>query len=333
MKSLNPPPRTRINHKHLLIIFVSFGLWLRLLWPLSLSPFYSDQDWFYRSAVTSLLTGKLPILGITTSITWLHQGVVWTYLLIPALAVSDFNPISGIILTLILSLSVTPFLYHVVGSFFHPRMGLIAAFIYSFSYFSVVHSRIAYHTSPIPLFTLLIFYLILKRKWFLSGLFLGFLYQLHLLTLIFWLPVIYVITRRSGKLVNFFIGFFFGIIPFLVAGPIQTFGILFWFLKFITGASQTSGISVSYQLVFLIPVITVTAYLISRLPKHIQLPVCLVYLAVNLSVLFVSGYLTIYRDYRPTLSEQIKTIQKCPQEKPTYLYWWLQKYRNLRCYN
>lgn len=65
-------------------------------------PFFGDIGWFYLSARDALLLGKFPLLGITASMTWLHQGPLWTYLLIPAFWLSDFHPLSPVILALIL---------------------------------------------------------------------------------------------------------------------------------------------------------------------------------------------------------------------------------------
>jgi len=58
-------------------------------------PFIPDQAWFYLSARDIFVKGQIPLLGITSSHTWLHQGALWTYMLAGALWIGRFNPFSG----------------------------------------------------------------------------------------------------------------------------------------------------------------------------------------------------------------------------------------------
>lgn len=52
------------------------------------APYFADMDWFFDSARQALVSGEVPVLGITASITWLHQGPLWTYLLLLPTAIS-----------------------------------------------------------------------------------------------------------------------------------------------------------------------------------------------------------------------------------------------------
>jgi hypothetical protein len=133
------------------------------------------------------------------------------------------------------------------------RMGLVYSGILGGYYFSVVHSRLAYHTSPIALFFIISGLLFMKKEAFLGGLFLGFLYQSHLLTLVYWpLLLLFVIMRKIS--LNFFhliVGFVVGILPFILTGPVATLGIFVWLLsRFVTGFHSTGLISEAYLVVF-----------------------------------------------------------------------------------
>src|SRR6185312_14686775 len=78
---------------NLLILFLAaFLLFYKLNEFMS---FIGDQGWFYISARDMLLTGQIPLVGITSSHTWLHQGPFWTYLLAFALKIGDYNPVAG----------------------------------------------------------------------------------------------------------------------------------------------------------------------------------------------------------------------------------------------
>lgn len=329
-KTLNP---TKIKHKHLLIIFLIFGLFLRLLWPISQNTFFSDQDWFYRQAADSLTQGKFPLLGITTSITWLHQGPLWTYLLIPTLAITNFHPLSGTVLTIFFSLATLLFIYSEGTAYLGKRIGLLSSFLYTFFFFSIVHSRIAYHTSPIPLFILISFHLLRKKDWFMSGLFFGFLYQLHLLTFIFWPLALYLAHRKSANPFLLLAGIIVGITPLIIAGPVQVFGILLWLLKFITGLSSSSGLSVSYQVVLLLPLLFLSASIISKLSNKLQFIFCAIFIFLNMYYLLSSRYLTRYLSYQPTLETQIGKAKNCQTSQSDYIYWWLSKNKIVDCYN
>ena len=73
--------------------------------------FIGDQGWFYISARDILLTGKIPLVGITSSHIWLHQGPYWTYMLAIMLFLFHFNPVSGAYLTAVIGL-LTVFLIY-----------------------------------------------------------------------------------------------------------------------------------------------------------------------------------------------------------------------------
>lgn len=222
------------------------GTILRFYKLSSQMPFIGDQAWFYLSARDALLGRGLPLLGITSSITWLHQGPLWTYFLVPLIA----HPVLPAILTSIAGIASIYLIYFLGG---WPASLALAVLP-----LSVLQSRMPYHTSLIPLFTILFLLLLRSHKDFLAGLFLGFLYQSHLLTFIFW-PIM--LWRR--KVIP---GFLLGILPFLLAGPVQTFGIFAWMGKHILTGFGGSTISTAYLVVLLVPGILILSKLIKVFP-------------------------------------------------------------------
>lgn len=190
----------------LLILILAF--FLRVVNIENTMPFIGDQGWFYLSARDMHINGQIPLVGIASSHPWLHQGPLWTYMLAGVFWLLGFNPLNGAYLTIILG-SLSVLMVYVVGSdMFSKRIGLISTLLYATSPLAVVHSRTPYHTSPIPLFTLLFIYAL--YKWIkgnniyfpLSILFLAILYNLELATSTLWgvliAVLIYGIWKKKG---------------------------------------------------------------------------------------------------------------------------------------
>lgn len=219
-----------------LVIIVSIAFILRLL-VVGSQVNFGDMDWFFAAAYQALQTGHLPMLGITSSITWLHQGPLWTYFLL--------MPVPPIYITLILGLCAVILAHLTSGKW----AGLLMAVLP----LAVSQSITPYHTTLIPVFFFLVFACILRRHSYLTGLFVGFLYQSHLLTFIYWPLWIYLAYKKNLSIKRLALGFVLGILPFIIAGPIQTFGIFVWLVKqIVTGFSGVSGgLSTAYQVVLL----------------------------------------------------------------------------------
>lgn len=175
-------------------IFVFFALCLGLLFSLYkinvLMPFFSDIGWFYMSAKNMLQTGTIPLVGIPSSHPWLHQGAYWTYLLAGGLFFSP-NPLQGAYIT-IGNFILTILLMYIIGKkFFSARVGVIASIFYAASPLIIMNARMPYHTSIIPLGSLLLFYTTVRwvqgNKYYfpLSIILLAVLYNLEIATAIY----------------------------------------------------------------------------------------------------------------------------------------------------
>lgn len=156
--------------------------------------FIGDQGWFYLSARDLLIQGKIPLVGITSSHTWLHQGPLWTYMLSIALLISKFNPLSGGFLTAIFGVLTTYLMYKLGSSMFSVRVGVIASLLYATSPLIIFFDRMPFDPSPIPFFTVL--YLYSLSKWIkgsinyfpFSILLIALLYNLELATFTLFFP-------------------------------------------------------------------------------------------------------------------------------------------------
>lgn len=269
-----------------LIRFVGFVKW---------SVFFGDQAWYLVAARDALLSGKLPLLGITTSITWLHQGPLWTYLIVPVLVFSRFHPLSENLFMIVLSGVNIPLAFYLGAKLHNRQSGLIYATFMSSYYFLVFHTRLGYHTSPIPFLFNLTLLLILTGRSYLSGIFIGLLYQSHLLTFIYW-PLFWFFSYRHKTKIDqlrFFLGFVAGVLPMIIAGPIQTFGIFIWLVsRLFLGFSSAGLISQSYLVVISAPIVLLISLIVPKIKGHI-LALCLsVFVVFNFIYLVRTGYLT-----------------------------------------
>ena len=162
--------------------------------------FIGDQGWFYLSARDLLIQGKIPLVGITSSHTWLHQGPLWTYMLSVALFLFKFNPLAGGYLTALFG-TLTAFLMYKIGSsVFSVKVGFISAALFAVSPLVIFFDRMPFDPSPIPFFTVLYFFVVFK---WLKGnisyfpliiLFLVLLYNLELATFTLFFPLILIFT-------------------------------------------------------------------------------------------------------------------------------------------
>ena len=175
MKQLN-------KHKILLIFILLIGAFLRLYKLPQLMPFIADQGWFYISARDMLMGGGIPLVGITSSHTWLHQGAMWTYILAVILKLFNYNPVAPAVFTALLGVITVFVVYKLGKELFSERVGLIPAFLFATAPIIIADARMAYHTSSIPLITAL---LILSVYRWLGGKILYFPLSLFLIALLY----------------------------------------------------------------------------------------------------------------------------------------------------
>ncbi|MSU25870.1 MAG: glycosyltransferase [Candidatus Levybacteria bacterium] len=179
-----------------LIAILFLAGWLRLHEIERYFPFLGDFAWFYISARDLLIDGIFPFVGIASSHPWIHQGAFWTYLLAPALAMGNFNPIAGGYLSGSIGILTVLILYICTKNMFDRRIAIFTSAFFATSPLVVFHSRLPYHTVPIPLFVILYFYSL--NKWVkgniyyfpLSLFFLVVLYNFELATSVFSLLII-----------------------------------------------------------------------------------------------------------------------------------------------
>src|SRR5581483_2968456 len=226
-----------------LILILAVSAFMNLYKINGLMMFFGDFGRDYLVARDMILKGSIPLVGIQSSVTWLHQGPYSIYLIALSFLVSNFNPVAPAILYGILGVLATYLVYRLGLALFNNRVGLFSALLFATSPFVVVNERMPYHTAPIPFFSALFFlvlYKVLNQKkrmlgllFFLFGILFLFELSNSILLLIMVLTFItYHVSINKGEKIK---GFFFlclGILPFIVYDFshkfVQTLGFPLW---------------------------------------------------------------------------------------------------------
>ncbi len=259
---------TSINKYHLiLLVLFAAALFLRIYKLSDYMSFIGDQGWFYLSARDMLLTGNIPLVGITSSHTWLHQGPYWTYILGFIFSISKFNPLAPAYFTGFIGSITVLLIYKFFKEMFSRRVGIISAFLYATSPLAVINDRFPYHSTLIPVFTLFYIYSLYKwikgeKKYFVwSVTLLGILYNFELATFSLGGVLIalllfgifkrkkWAVSLSDKKIILFsFIGLSAVMLPVIIYdiknGFLQTFGFLLWILYKIARTFLSSSATV-----------------------------------------------------------------------------------------
>jgi GT2 family glycosyltransferase len=180
-----------------LTIIIALSAFLRFYQLPEKMSFFGDLAWFYISARDLAVLHTIPLVGITTSHIWLHQGPLWTYMLAFTLSIFNFNPVAGAYLTSIIGI-ITVFIVYKIGKiYFSPKVGLISAFLFATSPLVVIHARMPFITSIIPflasILLLAVFAWIKGRKNYFFAVFalMLLLYNFELATQSLWVIILF----------------------------------------------------------------------------------------------------------------------------------------------
>lgn len=253
----------RLNKIHVLLgLILAFGAYLRLYRLQELMPLIGDQGWFYLSARDMILTGNIPLVGITASHIWLHQGPLWTYMLSLILWLFNFNPISGAYFTAFLGIITILIIYITSSTLFSKNIGIVSAGLYATSPLIIMHSRFAYHTNLIPIFTIL--FILFLYKW-ING------KSIYFPLIIFILAVLYNLELATVSL-------WFALIGILIYGFLTK-------QKWLKNTCKKNILTLSI-VSFVIPMLPILVYDISRgFPQTVGLAAWIVYRILKLSFL------------------------------------------------
>ncbi len=150
------------SSKIILPIILLLGLFLRIYKLEIFYPWGHDQDLFAWIAKDILIDGHFRLIGQETSIIGVFIGPLFYYLIAVSFALFNMNPLSGALVTTIVSLATIVSIYWVFGKFFNQNIGLIGSFLYAVSPGAVFLDRWVVPTQPTILWSVWFLYVLLS---------------------------------------------------------------------------------------------------------------------------------------------------------------------------
>jgi 4-amino-4-deoxy-L-arabinose transferase-like glycosyltransferase len=213
--------KLKIKIYGLLFVLLLVSLFLRIYKLNQLLGFWYDQG---RDALVIwrfLHEGKFFLIGPVTGIEGIFLGPFYYWLLTPLYLLGGGSPVFVAAILGWLSTLGVVLIYLVSKEIFSREVGLIAAILYGLSYNSITFSRWLANPQPLPLFSLLIVFCLLKiyqgeeRLWLFLGLLVGLSLQLEAAGAIFFLPAIFCVVVWQRKAIESWRLILFGLLIFL----------------------------------------------------------------------------------------------------------------------
>jgi len=139
----------------LIVLIVLFAMGVRIWQIDELSPLFQDSGYDILTAVHAVETGTVPLLGIPSSQPHLRQGPHSIWLTMISLTVFGASTYAMSILFALVGVAAVIGIYEITTVHLSRAQGIFAAMLAAGSPILIVHSRMIYHTTPIPLATVL----------------------------------------------------------------------------------------------------------------------------------------------------------------------------------
>ncbi len=173
--------------KNILLIFILIvGFFLRVYNFQELFYYTHDNDlagWVVKDIVVNR---HLRLIGQETSTQGIFIGALFYYLQIPFYFLTRMDPIGGTLLTALLGTFTVWSFYFVFSKIWNKVAGFVGAFIYAFSFYTLLGDREVVPTMPVILWTVWYLYalwLLLSNKqkwaWPILGVLLGLIWHLN----------------------------------------------------------------------------------------------------------------------------------------------------------
>lgn len=176
----------------LILLLASF---LRLYQLPTLMPFISDQGRDFLAAQQFLDTGQLPLLGIESSVPRFRQGPIFVWLTALGLFLVQGDPYAVGLIAATFGILSVGLLFLLSQKYFSTSTAIAASLLLATSPLAVAQSRLAFHTNPIPLFSLIYLYSLFRLpqnphrlKWAALSFALLFQFELVVAPLILLIP-------------------------------------------------------------------------------------------------------------------------------------------------
>ena len=196
-----------IKDNWILVLILGIGIFLRLYKGKEMFAYNHDQDlagWIIKDVVVN---HHFRLIGQLTSTPGIFIGPYFYYLLIPFYLLFKMDPFGGFYLVVLIGMFTVWSFYFVLSKIFNKNTGLIGAFIYSVSIYTVMNDRWMVPTMPVFLWSVWMFYtlhLLLNGKqkgYILAGILIGLIWELNF-ALILTTPLLLVAVYFSRKKID-----------------------------------------------------------------------------------------------------------------------------------
>lgn len=197
-----------IKTNKILVAILLLGLFLRVYGARSMFMYGHDQDlqgWIIKDVV---LNKHFRLIGQETSTQGIFIGPLFYYLLIPFYLLTKMDPIGGVVLVTLLGVFGIASFNFVFSRVFNKTTGLVAALVYTVSFYTIFNDREVVPTMPVIIWTVWFYYainLILKGReklgFILAGVLAGLIWHLNF-GLVLVLPLVPIAFLLSKKKIN-----------------------------------------------------------------------------------------------------------------------------------
>lgn len=229
-----------------LILIIALASFLRVYKMENLAIFLADQA-SDSTKVYKITKGHFTLLGPITSVGGFFNGPIVYYLMLPFYFFLKGEPISGTVFQTFFQILTIPFIFLLGKRLKNETVGLIASFIFAVSPLMIDYSRAGFNAHPAIFFSTLVYYvfvLLIDKfsilKGIMLGILLGFIFQMHYLTIstilfVFLYPLIFKKDFISIKYyLSIVIGILLGLSPFLLFELRHNFLNTTLFLRYLT---------------------------------------------------------------------------------------------------
>lgn len=140
-----------------LVLLIALGAFLRTYQLNSHGIFFFDAGHDLLAAHQAVSDSRIPLVGITSSRPWLHQGPIAIWIEMLGMIVFGTSTLGQHIVFALIGIAALIALYELITIHFDKRAAYYAVALLAVSPLAVANSRMPYHTTPIPLVT--VFYL------------------------------------------------------------------------------------------------------------------------------------------------------------------------------
>ncbi len=153
MKIYNQPLTVFLKKNVILVLLIGLATFLRTYQLETHGIFFFDAGHDLLAAHQAVESGTLPLVGITSSRPWLHQGPLAIWLEMLVMVFFGTSTLAQHTFFALLSIAAIIVLYELVTIHLSKKAAYYAVAILAVSPLAIAASRMPYHTTPIPLAT------------------------------------------------------------------------------------------------------------------------------------------------------------------------------------